>query len=599
MTLQGTNLGPAESLVQLWNSFIDLDPRGLTVAYMRSPIPASPSSSRNDVRVAYAQASQEPASEYCQPVLSWNSSVVVCRMPQLVGGAHYLLSVETVTQDATLSATASGVVNASDTVAFLASSAVLSAALPAVAPTDGNITLTLVGRNIGKPLGTMGSQSVWQPAVTVTPVQDGNGTYAGLVGGSKSGEAITAQNNDTAAWFTLPSFEGSVSLYFSAKSAGETLSSNVITLSATPPGLVSIAAASQADDPCSQLVPTARAGDGSPLWNGSSQCIQNASRELGALLVPRALSPSAPCFAATTQSALSFSDRRLSSAVLDVTGSNFGSGSSTIDARFLMNSTLRNGSFATIVTPAALEAGDVPVITLSLAYDMPQGNATLVLDVAFGAVVSSAFGIYPRAECPCGYYAPADGQLCVICPTGAVCPGASVAPLARSGYWKTDPQEWLAARYLTVSASTVPPFVACPVGGSCLAGQRCAEGSSGWMCSQCVDGWTSTSAGCVRCALALSSRLQGFLVLLLTVAAICGVACVAFMWMFQSQAVSHKVGGGEELPLQSLVHFPSPPLARRATRARATCGLRSSATRLASSRRSSRSCSPSSKRLQR
>lgn len=467
ITLRGTNLGPNSSLAVLWNSFIDTDLRGLYSTYARKAlsIAASPS---NAVVVTYGQVSQESTTEKCAPVLSWNSSTVTCVLPALVAGANYSVTVMT---------SANNVSTTSNGAGFVAAASHLTAVLPSAVPTAGLANVYVLGNNLGRDLGR---SSVW----TASVVASVNGS--GLIGGSTTSQSFSCANNASAAWFTMPPFEGSVLLSFRTVSVGQVaLSDNTAILSAAPPRLTSLAAKSSLDDPCAQLIPWGRsAAKDSWLWNSSSLCVQDVASKLGSLLTPGTLSAATPCFAATNQSALNFSDRRLNFASLVVSGDNLGSGSSTITATLFANATLSNGSFLTTVTPAALSPG--VSLSFTLAEVLPQGAAELVLAIAFSSANSSAAGIYPRAVCPCGYYAPGDGEQCVVCPTGGVCPGADRVPLADAGYWKTVASEWLRERFVDVSTyPQVAAFVKCPVAAACLPGQRCAAGSSGWMCVVC------------------------------------------------------------------------------------------------------------------
>ena len=103
---------------------------------------------------------------------------------------------------------------------------------------------------------------------------------------------------------------------------------------------------------------------------------------------------------------------------------------------------------------------------------------------------SAAAGILPIAACPCGFYAYSDGDICQPCPDlglNSSCAGALEPPHARAGYFRLHgrEQEWKSSRHYDPVETNVPPFVQCPVPLLCLDGDRCANGSTGILCTEC------------------------------------------------------------------------------------------------------------------
>jgi hypothetical protein len=121
------------------------------------------------------------------------------------------------------------------------------------------------------------------------------------------------------------------------------------------------------------------------------------------------------------------------------------------------------------------------------------------LSIAFSNTSTLASNIFVAPTCPCGSYRTEAGGACETCPDGASCRGVDDRPRALSGYWETVPSEWSSARSITVDNS-IAPFVKCAVPDLCISDRNCRNGSTGWMCVDCVGGTTrGYSQTCEAC----------------------------------------------------------------------------------------------------
>lgn len=309
-------------------------------------------------------------------------------------------------------------------------------------------------------------------------------------------------NNLTAVWFTMPPFEGKVTLRLQLDSSGAIVSSiNLFSLPAAPPRITAVVSSFFSNDPCAQLIPVITRGKLD--WSRSSTCVQDAA----ALYTwPNYTnSPSAPCFDA------------LALGTLMITGTSFGSGVSptsvtvgAVSCKVLPHPAFAKGDndtfevrFYRVVRVFVARVQRVLLLCLqcSLTDTFSRGPAPLALTIAYTTTNASDFGIVPRAECPCGQYSEVDGRACAQCPLGGICPGASLPAVAQAGYWRTNQSEWISQRFIDPTGTVIPLFVPCPSPSLCLAGQVCAEGSDKWACATCLTGFAKGGVGtpCFKC----------------------------------------------------------------------------------------------------
>lgn len=501
VTITGS-FGPAAALSDQWNSTLDGVQEGLLSGYIRYPALAS---TRSRIIVLYAQVSQESSGEsgvVCT-VLNWTAAAISCRLSSAVAGATYSV----VVAQATGAASPNDFIESnSATIAF--ASPTLVSVWPAVQNSSGGLTY-LLGSNFPADLSAL---DVWAGSVVVTPTGG-----LGLVKGSLlSVEVPFTGNNVSAVWFTMPAFEGSVSLRMKLSSAGAVvLSNNSVSITAKSPVIIAVYAASFATDPCAQVAGVVDNVSNVRSWTTSSTCVQAAA---ALYRWNYSVSASAPCF-----DALALGD-------VIVNGTGFGSGSSPIAVNV-------SGYSCSPRSHSSTSDSEIDYVqcTLSTTYD--RGPVLFSLGIAYApAVSSSAVGIHPRAACPCGYYAEADGAACVACPTGAICAGADLAAVAKAGYWRTIASEWISERNINpadFANSSIPLFVACPTAALCLAGQSCAAGSGGWMCTSCLPGYAkgSSSSSCFSCSGA--GHLPSLIVAVVLAASVVSVTFGAIFFFFR------------------------------------------------------------------
>jgi hypothetical protein len=300
--------------------------------------------------------------------------------------------------------------------------------------------------------------------------------------------------------FTMPSFEGVVDIRVRfVPVIGDVIVSTPVSLIAAGPIITSITAEHptqgyQDDDPCAALHDTEY-----NVTEASARTCTEVARVTDNTFggFPGGIFPIdllRPCFRAPL-------DSNGRGATFRVTGYNFGSTRS----------------------PQKIQIGDsscepVPgqpilVDSETLRCQLREGrNRSDVLDVfvstAFRSTRSSIFGIVPRAVCPCGKYAEADGTECLECPDGATCAGVIDKPRPIKDFWETFPSEWIHERDLDPTHNLVPRFVPCAVQGLCLSNQTCPPGSSGWMCVNCLKGYTRGYDGtCEVCDPKINARI--------------------------------------------------------------------------------------------
>lgn len=195
--------------------------------------------------------------------------------------------------------------------------------------------------------------------------------------------------------------------------------------------------------------------------------------------------------------------------ILNITGLNFGHGkaetSVTIDevpcgVPFGGNSIWRSDNEIVCQLSDELPSS-FSTITIAAAFNsvtfMPQ-----VVDaeiIAYAPPSADGFPLQLRSTCPKSMYLESEGGYCQDCPDGAVCLGGSFVPTSLNGYWETNYEEWL-ERGINVNEVDVPRFVQCPLPESCLANGQCAVGHMGFMCTQCLPGYSGGSTTlCTPC----------------------------------------------------------------------------------------------------
>jgi hypothetical protein len=167
--------------------------------------------------------------------------------------------------------------------------------------------------------------------------------------------------------------------------------------------------------------------------------------------------------------------------------------------------------------------------------NLARGPIVLNMTLAFSSVTAtSAGGLVPLGACPCGFYSEVDGRACAPCPPNGFCQGGLEPPRARKDFWETNLLDWRGRGFSYVAVlpdgseafvsslpgdgANVTRFVKCPIEGTCLPAQQCAEGSTGFMCTMCAERpllYRRGAAGaCERCSRELSQLLVSCLALL-------------------------------------------------------------------------------------
>jgi hypothetical protein len=365
--------------------------------------------------------------------------------------------------------------------------------------------------------GNSGTGSPWTLNALVRTI--GSVETSGLIDGLPS-EAIVACSgaNLTHAWFVMPAFEGTVYLYLQYALPVSTAATNFtfggLPFTSLSPRVSSVVTLLSTNDPCALLRSAVQQQE-------SSQCVMYALAALQRETL-RSLVSSAPEVASSTTMCINalvasstflgaFSDQLTDPPRLNVSGFNFGSG-----LQLLVNVSSFGTRFSCKILPVLLGKGRASVLCdLPSGYSARRGNASVEV-AAFAAVASSVGAVDVHFECPCGFYASGEGQRCIECPSGAICGGASLRPVARVDYFKTDAAQWLSERNVVVDPR-VAGFVRCPRNNSCLPNGQCAKGyrSNSWMCVNCADGFVPASDNtCIECV-AGSSDIVAFVVLAL------------------------------------------------------------------------------------
>lgn len=143
---------------------------------------------------------------------------------------------------------------------------------------------------------------------------------------------------------------------------------------------------------------------------------------------------------------------------------------------------------------------------------------------------SSNNGARSIGECECAPDAFADARAgdtraCSLCPPHASCAGGDARPLANAGFSPVD--------------ASNTQFEPCPrPAGACLAGSRCGQGYTGFLCASCQPGWRSNavSGACERCA----SSSRGLLALYWVLLAVLAIATLVLTACNQGTANAHR-----------------------------------------------------------
>lgn len=111
---------------------------------------------------------------------------------------------------------------------------------------------------------------------------------------------------------------------------------------------------------------------------------------------------------------------------------------------------------------------------------LPVGSMSLTVRVANQTSNSHLMFL----QCSEGFFG-AAGEMCSICPQGALCPGGNADPYPRAGFWRSSRSVFLACS----------PAHACPGG----ADSPCAAGYTGSTCSMCAEQHYRLKQECLPC----------------------------------------------------------------------------------------------------
>ena len=375
----------------------------------------------------------------------------------------------------------------------------------------------------------------WRPRVFYSGHAGGNpnASLQGLVHGEAKGElppASVLAASDEAVEVLMPPFEGTVWLCvaFSSDFGDSTPVTEWVPVVADAPVITSIVAA-ELDDPCLALQ-TRQLNRNCP---GNTTALLNASlvHDWGSYALP----PNTSCFDATHTPFIG-------ATTLLVRGRNFGSGLLQETSITVFDAWGDSYSCSVSVGSSVLLLGEESVARCILQDKLVSGNATLTIATAFRTATSTDAGINLVGVCPCGMYA-IDKRHCQDCPDGASCAGAREPPRALKKHWDRSGLSWknistfaallersdeaycLAERNFNATAYELPAFPLCPIQELCLANLNCVTGASGWMCVECDSEYQRDVLGmCRRCDKAETEAIQAVLGLLLTVAALLGLA---------------------------------------------------------------------------
>ena len=124
---------------------------------------------------------------------------------------------------------------------------------------------------------------------------------------------------------------------------------------------------------------------------------------------------------------------------------------------------------------------------LTLAVAQQRVAYAGVGDVGFVAGAGSSLTL--AAECRPGWYG-VQGELCVPCPQGCVCPGSGAEPLSDAGFFLLPAlQPDAVCGTLRDHRRACPRCLACEPPDACLGNDTCAAAYTGSRCGACEDGY--------------------------------------------------------------------------------------------------------------
>ena len=491
VTLSGTDFGPAASVGFAWAAL-----NGSSIAsYWPSSSSHAPASSSspafglNKVTVQYASSvTVRPCA-----VESWSSTSITCFMPVGAPGS-------TNTAVASQFDPASGQVS----IASNPSTAAVRYALPSLnsvvtvgnvsANTVGGYELTILGGNFSNSSecalnSSSSTSSQWSASVSLCD----QAASMPCTGGQANSDLIVSSGllnlvsldherlviSLAAAASPTWLIEGTVVItatFLNKLDPNEPAVLGSVALVVAPPVITSVAvvaaAGSYDDDPCRALAVSHNVSESGSftsvfesdddaltaalanaslatqsLFRPGDTCVQSI-REQGISTTFR-LQRSKPCFRASNSSTGS-------KTVLQITGFNFGSGTSPTSKQNVSVTSLANIKVVPVFCVAITDPTATVVINdgqllCELQNDVVLGPTVITVFQAFSfsTTLQSEPPLTPYAACRCGSYAVAEGQLCVACPVATVsqpapylCAGRSDPARAAKDHWKTVPAEW-------------------------------------------------------------------------------------------------------------------------------------------------------------
>jgi hypothetical protein len=470
----GKNLGPAASLAEAWNAVSG----GWRTGYA---LPAG--SYPNEVRFAYRNALPDEVVRKCH-VLFWNSSLIRCVAPEGVAGSENSITV-------ILNTTTGLVASDAGPTTFTYDVSSLESVEPDHGPSTGATQVVVRGASLSR--FNFSENSAWSAKIAFSGYNDSDQTRSlrGLIDGQETLTPALSpilELNHSTLILVMPRLEGDIWFRLEFSRGNDVTKSNWLRFAADAPVITQVEAG-LASDPCTAL-------RSSTPWPHDS-CVDPERVRANFTYTPSPLlDESTTCFRATN------SDASLTQ--ITITGRGFSSDAPSSlrpsPSIYLTFGRQRVACLSRTVLSHTL--------TCDLNRPLPRGIVDIEITVGWRTVYASNFGLRIYAVCPCGYYASNDGDECVNCEnsnvTGygelAACVGALEQPIAVKGKWKTKKEEWLSDRYIDTDAAKVPAFVPCAVEELCKPNNSCVDGSDGWMCVVCADGYKRNLTGvCSRC----------------------------------------------------------------------------------------------------
>jgi hypothetical protein len=552
VTISGKNFGLSSTLGRLWE---------LSGASLMGRL-VTPHMSVGPARVLFSYdpeiASDAMTPRYCDPVLSWNDSMIVCIAPESASGQKTTVKVGA-------SAPVLGSQNFSIgyglpfTSPIKYSNPTLVSLTPANGSCTGGYVVIARGRDLSRfvieksklpeklPWTVNNITSLMDSAIKMldqgSTVRPPDASAGGLffavvsVGGNTSGsidpnlptisvfDAPVFFVNHTAVGFIMPPFEGTVDVTLKIKTLTSTDSSSTdsslqstLKFSSLPPKIKSVRAFNRSSfeydaDPCLALVRRPQIDD--------DVCVSiafNISDD------SRPLSNVTPCFRASPTPAGS-------QTLLEIIGENFGNdrpaGDGGVEVWLLPSQPWRatasvndlvddlpsnngnaksnpNGGVRCLTASAKTTPWiSASKLECSISAPLAVGMYDVVVKTKYSAASSSSTGITPQAVCACGTYAePPSGNVsrfCKTCPPGASCAGGLAQPRALADSWQTLQAEFKDRGLDDPIGRGVPLFFLCPSTGTCRGNNTCVDGNEGWACTTCSSSWAPQNGQCVKC----------------------------------------------------------------------------------------------------